>query len=87
MSNYAAIIIRHVGLRDYLSKSILKSNPMAGGVKAFEIGLSKLIVLVIGLFAKLIGLGDLLFKRELKPEGKSGANLIVVGSEYKDFYG
>ncbi|MDH4474748.1 MAG: hypothetical protein QE487_19240 [Fluviicola sp.] len=27
--------------------------------KAFEFGLSKLIVLVIGLFAKLIGLGDL----------------------------
>jgi hypothetical protein len=37
----------------------LASVSGAGVAKAFEFGLSKLIVLVIGLFAKLIGLGDL----------------------------
>ena len=37
----------------------LASGSVAGVAKAFEFGLSKLIVLVIGLFAKLIGLGDL----------------------------
>src|SRR3989338_2299746 len=37
----------------------LAAGSVAGVAKAFEFGLSKLIVLVIGLFAKLIGLGDL----------------------------
>jgi hypothetical protein len=37
----------------------LASVSVAGVAKAIEFGLSKLIVLVIGLFAKLIGLGDL----------------------------